>query len=85
MPKPIKRNRAVSHKRKNVSADVIKKEMADKKRCANPLSPAHTKKKKSNDDSGVDNRLDLLSSPKKKSDLLYIVAKLKLICHFVTS
>ena len=82
MAKPINRNRAVSHKRKNVTAVAIKKEMADKKRCAKPLSPAATKKKKTNDDSGVDNRLALLSSPKKKSDLLYIVGKVKVNLSF---
>ena len=60
----------------------IKKEMADKKRCAKPLSPAATKTKKTNDDSRVDNRLALLSSPQKKSDVLYIVGKAKVNVSF---
>ena len=82
MAKPIKRNRAVSHKKKKVTAVAIKKEIADKKRCAKPVSPVATKKKKTNDDSGVGNRLALLSSPKKKSDLLYIVGKAKVNLSF---
>lgn len=50
--------------------------------CAKPISPNAKKKKKSDDDSGFDNRLVLLSSPKKKSDLLYIIGKIKFNLSF---
>ena len=82
MAKSIKRSRAESHKKTQVLAIDIKKELANEKRCAKPLSSAATKKKKTNDNGGVDNRLALLSSPKKKSDLLYIVGKAKVNLSF---
>ena len=49
------------------------------------IIPICHKKKKMNDDSGADNHLALLSSPQKKSDVLYIVGKANVNVSFLKS
>ena len=83
MAKGIKRTRAVSHKKNKALAVNVKLEYSKRKKATKPTSPIASKKtKKTNDDSGVDNRLALLSTPKKKGDLLYAVGESKVNLSF---
>ena len=81
MAKGIKRTRAVSHKKKKALAVDIKLEYSKRQKASKPASPMASKKK-SDDDSGVDNRLALLSTPKKRGDLLYAVGESKVNLSF---
>ena len=82
MAKGIKRTRAVSHKRNKVLAVDVKLEYSERQKASKPASHMASKKKKTNDDSGIDNRLALLSTPKKKGDLLYAVGESKVNLSF---
>ena len=80
MAKGIKRTRAVSHKKRKITAVQVKTEISKCKSSLISASPVGSKKKR--DDSGIDNRLALLSAQKKKGDLLYAVGDSKVILSF---
>ena len=75
MAKGIKRTRAVSHKKKKITAVQVKAEITKRKSSHLCTSPVASKKNR--DDCGIDNRLALLSAQKKKGDLLYAVGNSK--------
>ena len=80
MAKGIKRTRAVSHKKKKITAVQVKAEIS--KRKSSHLSTSPVAYKKNRDDCGIDNRLALLSAQKKKGNLLYAVGDSKVNLTF---
>ena len=80
MAKGIKRTRAVSHKKKKLTAVMVKAEII--KRKSSNLSTSPVASKKNRDDCSIYNRLVLLYAQKKKSDLLYAVGDLKVNLSF---
>ena len=80
--KPIKRTRAVSHKRTTVTAATVKVEFANRKRQKSTESSHASEIRGTNTSKVSGDAMTLIISPKNKSDKLLKISKTKVLIPF---